>query len=289
MNIGIIGLGAMGFPMTGALLAAGHRVTAFDVSETALGRAVAAGAEIAASPAAIGAAVDVALLSLPKPEHVEAVVAGENGLLGDPTDGLVIVDTSTVDPETTRRMAAFAAERGVGYLDAPVLGRPDACGRWTLPVGGDPASLERIRPALDVLAQRVVPVGPSGAGNAIKLLNNLMFGAINAVTAEAVAACAAVGVSPATFYEAVAGSEAATVSPLFRQVGRKMVEADYEPIFTVDLMRKDVALAVAMLAAGGIEPRIGEAVLAQIEEAQAAGLGHEDTSAVAKLYDNGTP
>lgn len=284
MNVGIIGLGAMGFPMTGALLAAGHRVTACDVSETALARAVAAGADVAASPAEVGAAVDVALLSLPKPEHVEAVVAGESGLLGDPTDGLVIVDTSTVDPDTTRRMAALAAERGVGYLDAPVLGRPDACGRWTLPVGGDPASLERIQPALGALAQRVVHVGPSGAGNAIKLLNNLMFGAINAVTAEAMAACAAVGVAPATFYETVAGSEAATVSPLFRQVGRKMVEADYEPIFTVDLMRKDVALAVAMLAAGGIEPRIGKAVLSQIEEAQAAGLGHEDTSAIAKTY-----
>jgi 3-hydroxyisobutyrate dehydrogenase-like beta-hydroxyacid dehydrogenase len=284
MNVGIIGLGAMGFPMTEALLAAGHRVVAFDVSETARARAEAAGAEVAASNAEVGAAVSVVLLSLPKPEHVEAVVTGEDGLLTRPAKGLVIADTSTVDPETTRRVASAASERGVAYLDTPILGRPDACGRWTFPVGGDPAALERARPALDALGKSVIHVGPPGAGNAIKLLNNLMFGAINAVTAEAMAACAAVGVSPATFYQTVAGSEAATVSPLFRVVGRKIVEGDFDPIFTVDLMHKDVALAVAMLDAGGIDAIIGNAVLAQIDHARAAGLGSADTSAVSRMY-----
>lgn len=115
-----------------------------------------------------------------------------------------------------------------------------------------------------------------------------MFGAINAVTAEAMAACEAVGVSPRTFYETVAGSEAATVSPLFRAIGRKIVESDFVPVFTVDLMRKDVALAVAMLSAPGVEPFLGDAVLARIDRARDAGLGPENSSAVVKVYDEGT-
>lgn len=285
MDIGIIGLGAMGYPMTTALLSAGHRVVAFDVSAAALQRAVSAGAETAASPAEIGASVPVVLLSLPKPAHVEAVATGEDGLLSEPSDGLVVVDTSTIDPGTTRRLADAAAGRGVAWLDAPVLGRPEACGRWTFPVGGVPDALQRTRPALEALGQRVIHVGPPGTGNAIKLLNNLMFGAINAVTAEAMAACEAAGVSPATFYDAVAGSEAATVSPLFRQVGRKIIEGNFEPTFTIDLMHKDVSLAVDMLGANGIEAVIGTAVLAQIERARAANLGAEDTSAIVKVYD----
>lgn len=285
MDIGIIGLGTMGYPMTQALLAAGHRVVAFDVSDEALARAEAAGAEVASSPADVGARVPAALLSLPKPEHVEAVVTGENGLLTRPARGLVIADTSTVDPETTRRMASAASERGVAYLDTPILGRPDACGRWTFPVGGDPAALERARPALDALGKSVIHVGPPGSGNAIKLLNNLMFGAINAIAVEAMAACEAVGVSPRTFHETVVDSGAATVSPLFRELGPKLLAGDYTPAFTIDLMRKDVALAVAMLEAGGVEPIVGDAVLAQIDRARAEGLGPEDTGAVVKIYD----
>ncbi len=287
MEIGMIGLGAMGFPMTEALVKARYRVLASDVSAAALERAIAAGATGAASAAEVGATVPIVLLSLPKPEHVEAVVAGEGGILTEPASGLVIVDTSTVDPGTTRRMAERAEQAGVGYLDAPVLGRPDACGRWTFPVGGDPAALDRARPALEVLGQNVIHVGPPGTGNAIKLLNNLMFGAINAITAEVMAACGAVGVPPRTFYETVANSGAATVSPLFRHVGEKILARNFTPTFTVDLMRKDVALAVEMLETAGISPLVGDAVLAQIDRARAAGLGPEDTSAVVKVYDQG--
>lgn len=286
MNVGVIGLGTMGLPMATALAGSGHRVVAYDVSASAMERAAAIGAVPASSPAGVGGSTEVVLLSLPTPAHVETVVTGPDGVLAHPRAGLVVLDTSTVDPETTRRMAGYADAAGVAYLDAPVLGRPDACGRWTFPVGGDPAALDRARPALEPLGTPV-HVGPPGTGNAVKLLNNLMFGAINAITAEAMAACEAAGVPPRAFFETVADSGAATVSPLFRQVGQKIVEGDFTPTFTVDLMRKDVSLALAMLERGGIEPIVGNAVLAQIERARAVGLGAEDTSAVVKVYDAG--
>ncbi|MBA2754565.1 MAG: NAD(P)-dependent oxidoreductase [Chloroflexia bacterium] len=285
MDVGIIGLGAMGGQMAAALVAAGHRVLAYDVSVPALERAAAAGAEAAVSCAEVGAAASVILLSLPTPAHVEAVVIGAAGILTGPADGLIVVDTSTVDPDTTRRLAATAATVGVDYLDAPVLGRPDACGNWTFPVGGDPAALDRARPILEVLGRAVVHVGPPGSGNAIKLLNNLMFGAINAITAEVMANCAAVGVSPRVFYETVASSEAATVSPLFRALGSKILEGDYAPVFTVDLMHKDVALAMAMLDEARAPLIVGSAVLSLIGLARAAGYGAEDSSAIVKVYE----
>ena len=285
MDVGIIGLGAMGGPMVAALTAVGHQVVAYDRSAAALQRATAAGAVAAASSAEIGATASIILLSLPAPAHVDAVVSGEGGVLTDPAPGLIVVDTSTVDPGTTRRLAASAAVVDVGYLDAPVLGRPDAVGNWTFPVGGDAATLDRVRPVLDVLGRSVVHAGPPGSGNAIKLLNNLMFGAINAITAEVMAGCALTGVSPRTFYETVANSEAATVSPLFRALGPKMLAGDYAPVFTVDLMHKDIALAMAMLEEAEASLIVGSAVLTLASLARAAGHGADDSSAVVKVYE----
>jgi 3-hydroxyisobutyrate dehydrogenase-like beta-hydroxyacid dehydrogenase len=284
MDVGIIGLGIMGGRMAGRLIEAGHRVVAFDVSPAAIENASAAGVTVAGSAAEVAGMVPVVLLSLPAPAHVERAVIGEDGLLTSPRDGLIVLDTSTVDPETTRRMAARAMAAGVAYLDAPVLGRPDSCGAWTFPVGGDEDALNRARPVLESLGTAIIHAGPPGTGNAIKLLNNLMFGGINAVTAEAMALCETIGVSPRTFFEIVADSGAATVSPLFHQTGRKIIERDFDPTFTIDLMQKDVALATAMIGDRQNALTIGNAVLSLAAAAQADGLGGEDTSAVVKVY-----
>jgi len=284
MNVGVIGLGTMGGPMVSALLAAGHDLTVYDVSADALTRATETGATAATSCAAVARAVSVVLLSLPAPAHVARVVTGSDGLLAVPAPGLVIVDTSTVDPDSTRAMAARAAESGAGYLDAPILGRPDMCGIWTFPVGGEPDVLERARPVLEVLGSSVRHVGRTGSGNAIKLLNNLMFGVINAISAEVMVACERVGVSPEVFYDTVAESGAATVSPLFRFVGRKVLDGDFDPAFTIDLMDKDVSLALAMLRAAKLSPIVGSAAQVVNGLARGAGYGGQDSSAVARVY-----
>jgi 3-hydroxyisobutyrate dehydrogenase-like beta-hydroxyacid dehydrogenase len=285
MEVGVIGLGAMGGRMVPALLEAGHEVIVHDVSSAAVERAVDNGAKVAVSGAEVGAASRVVLLSLPLPTHVVEVVTGETGLLSSPAKGLVLVDTSTVDPNTTRRLANEAAALHVDYLDAPILGRPDACGQWSLPVGGDPDALKIARPALDALACNVVHVGESGAGNTIKLLNNLMFGTINAITAEVFAAAALVGVSPRKFYQTVADSGAAAVSGLFRELGPKILERDFSPTFTVDLLYKDNSLAMEMIEDAGASVIVGNAVMTLNGLARAAGYGIEDTSATVKVYE----
>lgn len=285
MNVGVIGAGTMGSRMVSALVDAGHEVAVQDVSTTAVERAVATGAKSAGSSAEVGATAQVVLLSLPTPEEVASAVTGDGGLLSHPADGLVVVDTSTVDPNTTRQLADQAAAVGVGYLDAPVLGRPHACGNWTLPIGGDPAALETARPALMALAKVVTHVGEPGSGDAIKLLNNLMFGAINAITTEAFAVAPLVGVSPKQFYETIVDSGAATVSNLFRQLGPKILERDFSPDFTVELLDKDNRLAMRMIEDAEASIIAGNAVTTLNGIARSAGYGSEDTSAMVKVYE----
>ena len=237
------------------------------------------------SPAAVARAAEVVLLSLPMPSDVEEVVAGQNGLLTEARPGQVIVDLSTVDPMCTQKMAAAAKEKGVGYLDAPVLGRPPGCGNWTLPVGGDEESLAKAKPALEKLARRIIYVGPSGHGNIVKLLNNLMFGAINAVTAEIMALCAKMGLPPKVLFDTIAGSGAATVSNLFLELGPKMLSRDFTPLFAINLLHKDNALALAMAKEKGVPLVLSTATQLLNEFARAQGLGAEDTSALVKFYE----
>lgn len=285
MTVGLVGVGTMGSRMVARLLEFGHSVVARDITPEAEHRAAQAGATVVGSPAEVARRANLVLLSLPAPADVDQVVAGDDGLLAGAQQGTIIVDLSTVDPDTTRHNAARAAAVGVGYLDAPVLGRPLGCGKWTLPVGGEPSALERARPILDVFAARVIHVGPSGSGNIIKLLNNMMFSAINAVTAEVLAVCAVLGMDPQVFVSTVADSGAATVSNLFRELGPKILARDFSPAFSVDLLHKDVRLALGMASGVKAPTLITPACLVLIEMARARGYGAEDTGAVVKVFE----
>lgn len=284
MRIGVVGLGQMGGRAASALLHAGHDVTVHDLASDNVQRAAAEGAHPARGAAEVAAASEVILLSLPGPAQVHEIVVGPEGVLAGANAGAVIADLSTIDPDTTRDLANRAAAAEMGYVDAPVLGRPQACGHWTLPVGGSEAAVEAVRPALEVLAATVVHVGGPGAGHLVKLLNNLMYGAINAITAEVFAACDRAGLDPATFYEAVAHSDAATVSNLFREIGPKIVSGDYEPVFTVALLAKDTALGIDALERAG-SPAIVTRTVAMLNQlAQLHGLDEADTSAMTEVY-----
>ena len=192
---------------------------------------------------------------------------------------------STVDPATTRRMGVRAGEVGVNYLDAPILGRPSALGHWALPVGGDAAAVAHCRPVLEMLARKVIHVGPLGAGNTLKLLNAMMFSAINAMTAEMMAVSMKAGLSPQILFETIAESQAATVSGLFKEVGAKIVARDFTPIFPIDLLCKDNQLAITMARACDAQPVLANTVQVLNELASARGLGDEDTSALVKIYE----
>lgn len=286
MKVGLIGVGTMGSQMARNLVAAGFEVCARDVDPEAEERARRLGAAVVDSPAEVARASDVILLSLPGPADVALVVNGEGGLLSAARYGQVIVDLSTVDPFSTQANASRARQQGVGYLDAPVLGRPQSCGKWTLPVGGQQEDLERCRDVLSVLAKKVIHVGPSGHGNIVKLLNNMMFGAINAVTAEIMTICRKAGMNPRVLYDTIAQSGAASVSNLFIELGPKMLNRDFSPLFTIDLLHKDLDLAITMARQLGVPLLVATSNQLVNQLARCKGIGAEDTSAVVRVYED---
>lgn len=285
-NVGIIGAGSMGRRAVETFAGAGHRVLLHDVAPgTAREWAGKTGVEVLPAASAVASEAEVVIMYLPTPAIVTECVGGKGGLLETARAGVVIVDQSTVDPETSQRMAALAAARSVGYVDAPVLGRPSMVGRWTTVVGGRSEDVERCTPLLSLLANRVLHVGPVGAGNRIKLLNQLMFGAINAMTAEMMAIAERVGVPPKVLYETIAGSQAGTVSNVFKELGARIAADDYDnPTFSIDLLVKDVHLAVEMARSHGAPPLVARTVEFLNEAARAQGLGSSDTAALWKCY-----
>jgi 3-hydroxyisobutyrate dehydrogenase/2-hydroxy-3-oxopropionate reductase len=285
-NIGLIGAGIMGSASAEKILEAGNTVIAFDPHQPSAARVEQLGASLAASPAEVAQQCEVILMFLPGPTVIEEVVAGPNGLLSTIQEGSVIVDLSTTDPESTCKMADLAAANNVSYLDAPVLGRPASIGKWALPVGGDPAELEKCLPVLNLLATQIMPIGESGSGNKIKLLNQLMFGAINAMTAEMMAISQKVGISPELLYNTITASQAGTVSNLFKELGKSIAEEDYStPTFSIDLLCKDVNLATQLARQNGATPILGESIETINKLAQDQGYGKMDTSIMWKCFE----
>jgi 3-hydroxyisobutyrate dehydrogenase-like beta-hydroxyacid dehydrogenase len=282
-TVGIVGVGRMGSAMARALH--GHaRVLGWDLREV-LGVPI----EMAATAAELPPACDLLLLALPSPRETREVMLEHDFRAAFAASSCVALDMSTSDPGSLRALARELGTASARILDAPVLGRPDRCGAWTLPVGGDDTLLAAARPVLERLAARVEHVGPLGSGHTVKLLNNLMFAAINVVTAEVVAACDRLDLPPATFVDLVANSAAATVSPLFRDLGPRMLGAAGDPVFTVALLAKDLQLAARMCEDAGaalVSARASQIVLTQ---ALRSGLGDLDTAAIVSWYRGEVP
>lgn len=247
-RIGIIGLGAMGLPMARTLADKGFAVTGFDVSaqrRAALTGAVQSLDELAAT--------DIVIMSLPNDEVVKAVAGELMGCLGA---GRVIVDTSTVAPETTRGLASAAAAKGIGYVDAPVSGGASgaATGSLLVMAGGAEADVAKARPALDALARKVVVCGGPGAGNVVKLANNMLCAGQLLLAGEALRMAEAGGVTPADLLEALnAGSGRSAVTEV--NLPRWILSGAFDSAFSMALMTKDVRLAAAL---GGSGPLTSE-------------------------------
>lgn len=284
-KIGLVGCGRMGKCMLQSLLDKGFQVVAYDKFPAAVQGAADMGAETAATPSELAGRASVILMSLPGPVQLQEVLFGADGLKEGLTSDHVVIDTSTVDPTTTRSNAEGVEETGAAYLDCPILGRPSATGKWMLPTGGNPDALEKVKPVLLTFASDAVHVGGHGAGNALKLLNQLMFSCINAISSEVMAICDHVGIDKKVFYDTVAGSSAATVSGLFREVGKSIVTDGYEkPAFTVDLLIKDAKLGLQMAKDADAPSVIAGTVQLYNEIAHAEGLGMQDTSALYKVF-----
>jgi 3-hydroxyisobutyrate dehydrogenase-like beta-hydroxyacid dehydrogenase len=287
-EIGFIGLGRMGFPMMRNLAGAGYRVHVHDIAPEAVRRAAAVpGIVVHVGPRDVAGAASVVFTALPNDAIVRETYLGPGGLLAGAHPGLVTCDCSTVSPGITREIHAAASTRGVHHLDTPMLGStPQAeSGEIFFMVGGDEAQMPVIRPLLDVMGRLALYVGPSGTGNHIKLLHNAL-GAVNAVAvAESLALCDAVGVDPRTYYEVVRSGGGMAYSTYFDRRVLRIVEGDYTPTFTLELMQKDVALAADM--AGDLLAKLPvlRETLAAYTEGARRGWGQEDFSAVTHLVE----
>lgn len=260
-RVGFVGLGAIGAVQAGKLLESGRELAVFDTRPEAVEELAALGAEPCASVAEVGERARTVIASLPTPEIVAEVLAGEAGLLAGGTVE-TFVDLSTTGPRTARELARIAAERGVAYLDAPVSGGVAGARAGTLAVyaAGEPEVLERCRPLLEPFAARVVAVGPEpGQGQVAKLLNNLLSATAMAITAEAMAVGTHAGLDPDSLlgaFNAGSGRNSATATKFPEQV----LSGRFDSGFRLDLMLKDVRLALATAAEEGVPMRVGSEV-----------------------------
>jgi 3-hydroxyisobutyrate dehydrogenase len=283
-RVAFIGLGTMGLPMARNLVAAGHELVAVDADP---GRAALLGVAVAATPAEAARASDVALLSLPSPAAVEDVVLGSFGLRAAAPRGFAVVDMSTGPPALARTLAAELARVGIDSLDAPVSGGPRGAeaASLTVMVGGRPEAFAARRPLLEALGSLVVHVGPSGAGQAAKLCNNLIAGATMVAIAEACAVAEQEGIDPAVLYDLLTRSTGdsrvlRTRFPLDGVSPEHPASRGYEPLFSLDLMAKDLELALGLAAEHGVEAPVATTSRERYREAQADGAGALDYSAV---------
>lgn len=287
LSVGVVGLGAMGLRLATRLADAGVAIAAVDPSPAAADAAAGAGIAVVDGPADL-ADRDVVVLSLPIPGTVLAVVS-ELSAAADAADRRVtILDTSTIGPSDAEAAAEAATVHGQTYADCPILGRPESVGRWTFPVGGPEETVALARRVLAPVAGLVEGVGAVGTASATKVLNNLMLGTINAITAELLVLAEAAGLDPGRWVDLVIESGAASVSPLFRDVAARAVDGDFDPTFTLQLMHKDNGLALELADRLHVPMITGHAAQQLNTMGMAAGHGAEDSIAVVKVLESTT-
>jgi 3-hydroxyisobutyrate dehydrogenase len=287
VKLGFIGLGAMGLPMTRNLLAAGHSVSVSSRSRPPIDAAVELGATDAGTPAGVASASEVIFMCVPNSPEVTSVVDEMLPSLGP---GKIVVDTSTIDPDVEREQHRRVAETGAGYLDAPLSGGTAGAqkGTLTVMVGGDAATLDSVRPALEPMSALVVHVGGPGMGQVVKLCNNLIYAAQMLATAEASALAIKSGADPAQLLEVLTHSTGDCVAvrtrlPVPGVIADSPASNDWKPGFMTDLMAKDLDLALAYAARAGV-PLASTATARQVlTAASSAGFGREDFSALSKI------
>ena len=287
MQVGFIGLGAMGLPMARHVVDTGHDLTVASRSRGPIDAAVGFGAREGADPAAVIAASEVAILCLPSSPQVVEVVDAALPELGP---GKIVVDASTISPDVEREQHNRVTATGAGYLEAPLSGGTVGAqkGALTLMVGGEAATLDAARPALEPFAGLVVHVGGPGMGQVVKLCNNLIYAAQMLAVSEATVMAQDAGVELTQLYEILTHATGDCVAVRTRLPAEGVVPDSpasngWAPGFMTDLMAKDLDLAIDYAAAAGV-PLFTAGIVRQILGAtSAAGFGREDFSAMAKV------
>jgi 2-hydroxy-3-oxopropionate reductase len=285
MKLGFIGLGVMGAPMAAHLVAAGHDVSGFDVTAAAGEKLRAAGGRAAANVADAVAGADVVITMLPNHPQVEAVVLAAGGVLDAAAPGTLLIDMSTIRPETSIEVANLARDKKIRVLDAPVSGGQAGAEQAALSimVGGDAADFEAAKPLFAALGKTIVHVGPHGAGQVVKAANQLVVGGIYGLVAEAIVLLEASGVDAATGLDVLAGGLAGSrILELKRQ---SMVDRQFAPGFRIDLHHKDMGIALAAARQADVALPLTGLVAQLVAAGRAMGYGSLDHSALLKVVE----
>jgi 3-hydroxyisobutyrate dehydrogenase len=292
MRIGFIGLGNMGAPMARNLLKAGHDLIVHDVVATAVRDTVALGGSAAGSIRAVATAdIDLLITMLPAGPQVEEVYLGTDGVLAAVNRGVLLIDSSTIDPFTARKVAAEAARQGNPMLDAPVSGGTGGAqaGTLTFMVGGDQGAFDAARPVLANMGKNVVYCGASGNGQVAKISNNLLLGISMIGVAEAMTLGVALGMDPKVLAGVINSSSGRcwssdTYNPYPGVVEGAPAARGYSGGFAAALMLKDLGLACEAARRAG-RPVVLGAVAEQLYQMfNSRGQGRLDFSAIIEAY-----
>jgi 3-hydroxyisobutyrate dehydrogenase-like beta-hydroxyacid dehydrogenase len=286
MKVGFIGIGRMGRHMSRCILEAGYDLTVHDLRKEAAAHLLEKGAKWADTPRAMSEACDIVISSLPSPVEVQEVVYGADGLMEGWKAGDIYVDMSTDSPDFIRQLAKDAKAKGVTVLDAPVTGGTQGAeeGNLAIIVGGDKASLEKIRPILQAMGKKIYHAGDAGSGNIAKLVNNVITITTNSIMAEAFVLGVKAGVDPQILWE-VATTGTANNWDL-QQYPDSVFQGNFEPGFRLSLASKDVGLFIQLGRKYGVPLLVAAAVDQSFLEAKAAGLGDKHLHAIFQYLEN---
>jgi len=289
-TIGFIGLGNMGAGMAVNLVNAGHDVRAFDLSKTALSKAVKSGCRSTASLAECVSEADVVVTMLPAGRHVKAVYAEDDGIFNHAKDGALFIDSSTIDVSSARGVIGEAIAKGFAMIDAPVSGGVGgaAAGTLTFMCGGDDDSFKKAKPYLDVMGKNIFHAGGAGNGQVAKIANNMLLGIHMIGTCEAFNLAEKLGLDAQTFYDissTASGQNWSMTSycPAPGPVETAPSNRDYQAGFTAAMMLKDMRLSQEAAKSAGVQTPLGahsEQLYAAMETAGQDGL---DFSGIMRL------
>jgi 3-hydroxyisobutyrate dehydrogenase len=285
VKVGFIGVGNMGNPMAENILKQSFPMTVFDLNPKAMENLIQGGAKRAASAQEVVDGSEIVLTSLPASPDVEAAYLNAGGLVDRARPGTILIDLSSVLPSTPRKIEPKAKARGVHFLEAPVSGGVSGARAATLAimVGGDAEPLERARPVLRAMGPNIFHVGPVGAGNIVKAINNMMACVNGLAMMEGLAVGVKAGLDPMTVYEVVKASSGG--SKALERIPRALIPRDFEPGFKVALMNKDLETFNTIAKELHVPVSFSNNAQRYEQMALAAGLGEQDTSVVMTIIE----
>ena len=285
-KIGFIGLGIMGQGMAKNLMEAGFDVSIWNRTPARMDTFCEAGARCCSSPADVAAHSDIIITCVSNTADVEEVILRENGVIYGAKEGSLVVDMSTISPDTTRYIAGTLKNKGVEMLDAPVSGGSEGAANGTLSimVGGSEEQFERALPVFEAMGKTITHVGDIGAGQTVKLVNQILVVVTMLGVSEALLFAQAGGLDLQKTLDAV--SQGAAGSWALSNRGPQMIERDWRPGFTIDLQQKDIRLVLEAADEMGV-PLLGTGIIFQLYRAlQDQGFGDDGNHALVKALEN---